>query len=65
MNGLMECMWCNNTELDCVINRIPSPFSGVALICEHCAKPHEKIPLREDYERDHNVPGIPTDTFIV
>lgn len=65
MNGLMECDFCNNTESDCMILRMPSPYRGVDLICEHCAKPHEKIPLREDYEKEHNTHGIPTDTFIV
>jgi hypothetical protein len=53
MNGLMECSFCNNTESDCIILRIPSPYRGVDLICERCAKPEpKKIPLREDYERD-------------
>lgn len=64
MSEWMECMWCNNTELNCTIIRIPSPYRGVDLICEHCAKPPEpkKIPLKEDWDKAN---GIPTDTFIV
>ena len=42
MSEWMECMWCNNTELNCIILRIPSPYRGVDLICEHCAKPEPK-----------------------
>jgi hypothetical protein len=69
MNEWMECMWCNNTELDCTIIRTPSPYCGVALTCVECVKKENrhrngapKIPLKEDYDKAN---GIPTDTFIV